>query len=1040
MNRIKFGAIALLFAVACSASHAAMGEKLYAGDRPLMVSRAASCLGISAQGLTSGRLAEASTEGTVSETLHVATPGSLKELLVDLETQPEKLALTGALNSKDLEYIHAGTGKMAAVQELDLSAITLSCDGGAYATLSLGNSDIGMGGYSATFYLSDECRVDTTSSSTGLGGGNVVYHYYGRDLAGTFSNNTRLKRVVLPASLSEIGDYVFAGSSISSVVLSSGITRIPRGAFSGTTSLESLSLSNQVVAIGEGAFAGSSIQTLAAAGLRTIGANAFMNSSIANINLSGVTGMGASAFIYTTALSSVDLSSLETIPEKCFEGSSVSSVKLGKGLKHIGASAFASYSGGRLKSITLPEGLLTIGPLAFRGEIESMNIPSTVEYIGTGALSNNWLYNQPTQQGVWYFGKVAYAYDNRVAGVSALNIKEGTVSISGGFVVESLRQTLRTLSLPSSLKTIGVVTGEADNTLRYDGAFYDCASLESVNLPDGLEIIGDGTFSGCTKLNVPSLPASLREIGEEAFRNCSSLYSISLPEGLEVLGSQAFQGCTGLSSVKMYSTCLKTLGDPWFRYAEKVTVGEKVTVVPNDMFYRCQNLIKVQFDNPESSFPALEIGEYAFNDCKALTIPQLPLRTVKVGKEAFGYVGFGESFSTANLVSIGERAFISAKGIKHLRVENTLEECGGGAFSEIDGLRTIYYNAPNLRPIADAYYNSPFNRSSLDTITIGKDVTYIPENFFRYQSSVSSLTFEPRTSSVSLQIDERAFQNCKGIRSLVLPDTRTAIGSNAFDFCTALQSVRLGNGTENIDVKAFNACNLKFIDVPTSVVSIGEDALYRSYGATIYFHTAEPPAMNARICSTDAVIYVPAPAVDTYKALSSLSQNKVLPYALTGLSLDKTSLTLGTGATDTLCATIAPEQFAGLNVRYTSSNEDVVSVDHAGVLVGKKAGTAVVTASLAYLEGYTAACEVKVTGSSGIDGVEADGKLSLVVRLGELQVVGAHPGDTIIIYTMDGRQIVRSSRNATFSLPRGLYIVRVEGIAAKGLQRKVFVP
>lgn len=63
-------------------------------------------------------------------------------------------------------------------------------------------------------------------------------------------------------------------------------------------------------------------------------------------------------------------------------------------MTEIGESAFAScydwYSGSGLKSIRLPDGLLSVGDGAFRncGMLESINIPSSVTYFGSSALSD----------------------------------------------------------------------------------------------------------------------------------------------------------------------------------------------------------------------------------------------------------------------------------------------------------------------------------------------------------------------------------------------------------------------------------------------------------------------------------------------------------------------------------------------------------------------------------------------------------------------------------------------------------------------------
>ncbi|SDL73387.1 Uncharacterized conserved protein YjdB, contains Ig-like domain [Sarcina sp. DSM 11001] len=85
-----------------------------------------------------------------------------------------------------------------------------------------------------------------------------------------------------------------------------------------------------------------------------------------------------------------------------------------------------------------------------------------------------------------------------------------------------------------------------------------------------------------------------------------------------------------------------------------------------------------------------------------------------------------------------------------------------------------------------------------------------------------------------------------------------------------------------------------------------------------------------------------------------------VPVLSTAVTLDKTSVSLLAGKTAALAATVNPEQ-AGQAVTWTSSDENVVTVDENGVLTAVAAGTATVTAAAADNTGASAVCEVTVT-------------------------------------------------------------------------------
>lgn len=92
------------------------------------------------------------------------------------------------------------------------------------------------------------------------------------------------------------------------------------------------------------------------------------------------------------------------------------------------------------------------------------------------------------------------------------------------------------------------------------------------------------------------------------------------------------------------------------------------------------------------------------------------------------------------------------------------------------------------------------------------------------------------------------------------------------------------------------------------------------------------------------------------------------PVSVTGVSLNKTSLTLAEEASETLVATVLPSGATDKSVTWTSSNSTVASVDQAGKVTANKAGTATITVETED-GGFTATCEVTVTAVYHVTGV-----------------------------------------------------------------------
>ncbi|MBR7153452.1 MAG: Ig domain-containing protein, partial [Candidatus Methanomethylophilaceae archaeon] len=87
--------------------------------------------------------------------------------------------------------------------------------------------------------------------------------------------------------------------------------------------------------------------------------------------------------------------------------------------------------------------------------------------------------------------------------------------------------------------------------------------------------------------------------------------------------------------------------------------------------------------------------------------------------------------------------------------------------------------------------------------------------------------------------------------------------------------------------------------------------------------------------------------------------------AVTGVTLNKSSMTLVAGGSETLVEEVLPAKAAVRTVTWTSSDPSVASVDFKGRVVALKAGTAVVTVTTVD-GGFTASCTVFVA-SQGTD-------------------------------------------------------------------------
>ena len=111
-----------------------------------------------------------------------------------------------------------------------------------------------------------------------------------------------------------------------------------------------------------------------------------------------------------------------------------------------------------------------------------------------------------------------------------------------------------------------------------DHAFFNCANLVDMTIPDNVTSIGDHAFQGCSGLTSVTIPDSVTSIGVNAFTNCKGLMSIIIGDGVTSIGQYAFESCSGLTNV---------------------TIGNGMASIGRDAFYECTSTTDVYcYPNP----------------------------------------------------------------------------------------------------------------------------------------------------------------------------------------------------------------------------------------------------------------------------------------------------------------------------------------------------------------------------------------------------------------------------------------------------------
>ena len=183
----------------------------------------------------------------------------------------------------------------------------------------------------------------------------------------------------------------------------------------------------------------------------------------------------------------------------------------------------------------------------------------------------------------------------------------------------------------------GSIVVPASVTTIEQGAFTGRGSLQSVTFEEGSELttIEAFAFSGCQVLSNVELPEGLETIGNCAFFNCDALTKIDIPASVTSIGEQTFDN-SGLKSVNFAENShLEEICYAAFKncyYLTEVTIPASVTTIGNETFSGSKSLERVEF---EEGTELKTISSQMFSGCTSLSDITLPSTVTVIGHNAF---------------------------------------------------------------------------------------------------------------------------------------------------------------------------------------------------------------------------------------------------------------------------------------------------------------------------------------------------------------------------------------------------------------------
>ena len=476
----------------------------------------------------------------------------------------------------------------------------------------------------------------------------------------------------------------------------------------------------------------------------------------------------------------------------------------------------AFYSFSALKSITIPEGVESIGKEAFYScdQLESISLPSTLTSLGEDALRDCYK-------------------------LKSISLPDGITEIKAGTF--TYNEALSDIKFPANLKTIG------------ENAFYLCA-FTSIEIPASVTNIADLAFYECSNLkivsllpdytqSVPSTPQFIY-LGSDNNTNTTDTGDNVFPSDITVVYDPDYTniGDSESENIRYYAYTVLTYekGTGWYYNPATCTLsiyGSDPDWATIHNSYR-EKAKQVEFT---SSFKCSSIPENSFDNFSQLTSITIPKCVTKIEQGAF--------HNCENLSSV-----------TFLEGTTTIEQF---AFGECKNLTTVTFPA-SLQSIGE----SAFDHSGLTSLTFpaSSSLQTIGNYAFDKCSNLESIVF-PASSSLQ-SIGECAFASCSNLKSIVFPASLQTICNYAFTECNDLKTVEVLNngmpgsqnficlGTDNttdrdaIGEYIFTASNAKLIynSTYTYVGKKNDDGSYTNL--LRYLTPQDPTSLHTPAAST----------------------------------------------------------------------------------------------------------------------------------------------------------------------------------------------
>ncbi len=493
-----------------------------------------------------------------------------------------------------------------------------------------------------------------------------------------------------------------------------------------------------------------------------------------------------------------------------------------------------------LTNIVIPKSVTTIGEGAFFccSSLLELTIPSSVTEIGAKIL-----YKCDALTSI-VVDKENTIYDSRNNCNAIIETETNTLicGCSNSVIPDNVtkihdyafarKHDLISIIIPSSVTTIG------------EEAFYECTSLTNIEFSNGLITIGTNAFRDCP-ITIIDIPNSVIHIGDYAFGNCP-LTNVTLPNNLQIIGQHAFLGCAELTTVKVKATTPPSMSNNAFQWGNSnlvihVPAGSLERYKAAD-YWKDLNIIEDPIPNNQIWYTSSDDNVVNYTGKHVSNIYSNGRGVITFDNEITAIGNYFNASTTLTSVtlpnsvtSISSYAFKDCTSLQKINIHNNVRDIGNEAF------RNTAITKIEL-PIGLTFLGDAFNNcKTLQEVTLPDDLIEIPSELFYGCSSLSKVNIPNQVTTIG----QSAFYGCSSLSTITIPNSVTTIKSFAFA-ATGIINFTFPNKIKTIvSYSVYNCPKLESITIPSTVTSIEYAAFFANDALkTVRIYATKPPTIT----------------------------------------------------------------------------------------------------------------------------------------------------------------------------------------------------